>query len=573
LQEYFVVHFFFVCLKNYAQITLENNFSNENIFRVYLEFDGEKYATFLVDSQKIKLYNTDHTLWKEFNFNIPQESEFEIYNLSQGLLNEDSLIEVTYGYRFSTNEGFTVKIKTENEFNLLSVSEVWSSNILFERTLEKVSFLKMGSETKLAINSHEDSSTGTRIYSLPGLQLEHTYINFNYCELEIDGPKYVELNYNYNPFQYNLLLYNLDHSLFKNTVIDLNSQMPPSYSGSSYFAKIFDISQHKVNNDNLIEVLLNIDYNDNINELQNVVCGFNENGTTLFVPITVGISGGGSIMEVDNNFFLLTYISNSNGFPGQTSSVTTNMLSMPNFQIVQSFPYAVQPIVLDGIGTKFYTLNLQAPIVNFYNLNHTFWKSLTFPVPTSNSTPEIFKISTTYFDNDTAIEIMYRTIHVNNGILHETGFIYKEDFGIVLRIDSCSYFYIDKQAGLSHKIFANISTFDDSNYFGTKIYSWREGINRFTSIPKTDNALYDYDFEIFPNPSNNLITIYSHNTNAEKLAIDITDTFGKNVYKFSDANIDFSFKKNIDTSELQSGLYFIRITKGSQSRTKKLLKN
>jgi hypothetical protein len=61
---------------------LENIFNNEAVFRVNLEYDGEKYVTYLPDSQKIKIYNINHVLWKEFNFDIPQNSEFEIHNVS-----------------------------------------------------------------------------------------------------------------------------------------------------------------------------------------------------------------------------------------------------------------------------------------------------------------------------------------------------------------------------------------------------------------------------------------------------------------------------------------------------------
>lgn len=75
-------------------------------------------------------------------------------------------------------------------------------------------------------------------------------------------------------------------------------------------------------------------------------------------------------------------------------------------------------------------------------------------------------------------------------------------------------------------------------------------------------------FEIYPNPASTLITIkLPANTNAG--IIEVYNIVGKHVQSKS---LDITTDNLLDISNLQSGLYIIRITSGDSSQTKRFIK-
>jgi len=552
-----------------AQVTLENIFPYESVFRINLENDGEKYATFLLDSQKLKVYNINHTIWREFSFFIPPTSEYEIFNISQNLFNEDSLLEITYGYRFSTTEGFSVFTKSENGEMLFNLDEVWSFPSFMESSLEKVKFLKIANETKLIINTHStsSSSSGVRVYSLPQLQLEHTYNNLNSCELENDGFKFIEILFNQSLLSYSINLHNTDHSIFK--TIEVAPDVPAIFQNNYFIPYIIDISQNKVNINNEIEVLLKLDYQ---TDLQNLIVGIDENGNNLFAPKNVGLNGSGKIIKNSNNYFLHCFISNFNGFPGGNNSTSQTVYNMPQFAVVQNYPVAKSPIYLEGIGQKLFIIDAQNATLQFYNSDDTHWKTLTMPVA-PNSIVEFFNIETNYFDNDTAIEVLYRSLNNTNGILENSGRIFKEGQGNILVIDSCVYFKIDKEFGLAHKIFAWIAPFNSNGYFATNIYEWREGINRFTGIETLFKNTLENSFYLYPNPAIDFISVKNKENEISEVKIEVSDYTGKKLISKENNTILNNPDGIIDISNLPSGFYFVTIISAKNRQILKLIKN
>ncbi len=79
-------------------------------------------------------------------------------------------------------------------------------------------------------------------------------------------------------------------------------------------------------------------------------------------------------------------------------------------------------------------------------------------------------------------------------------------------------------------------------------------------------TIFDFNFEVFPNPANENITIKTDVSGAE---IIILNSIGQLVYK---NNPDAS-ETTIDISQFQSGLYFIQLIKEGKTQTKKIIKN
>jgi hypothetical protein len=79
-------------------------------------------------------------------------------------------------------------------------------------------------------------------------------------------------------------------------------------------------------------------------------------------------------------------------------------------------------------------------------------------------------------------------------------------------------------------------------------------------------TIFDFAFEVFPNPANENITIRSDVSGSE---IMILNSIGQLVYKGTLSENETV----IDISELQRGLYFIQLIKEGKTQTQKIIKN
>lgn len=96
--------------------------------------------------------------------------------------------------------------------------------------------------------------------------------------------------------------------------------------------------------------------------------------------------------------------------------------------------------------------------------------------------------------------------------------------------------------------------------------------NRFDSEFVEDAlSVSDFEvngFELFPNPAKHSVTIQLNATNSEKSTISIYDVQGKLILEQHLAN---DIRTNIDVSDFQSGLYFVKLNSGTKELVKKLI--
>ncbi|HET6992619.1 MAG TPA: T9SS type A sorting domain-containing protein, partial [Bacteroidia bacterium] len=81
------------------------------------------------------------------------------------------------------------------------------------------------------------------------------------------------------------------------------------------------------------------------------------------------------------------------------------------------------------------------------------------------------------------------------------------------------------------------------------------------------NGIINSDVEVFPNPFSNSVTVATDNPQA-KADLKIYNLLGEEVY----SSVITNQKTEIDLQSLQSGIYFIRITSGDRTITKKIVK-
>jgi subtilisin family serine protease len=76
------------------------------------------------------------------------------------------------------------------------------------------------------------------------------------------------------------------------------------------------------------------------------------------------------------------------------------------------------------------------------------------------------------------------------------------------------------------------------------------------------------EFSVFPNPVQNNLKFLTHQDLSETAVIDIFNALGQSIFQAK-----MPIDKQLDISNLSSGMYFIKVSDGNQSATQKIIKN
>ena len=102
-------------------------------YRAIMENAGERYYTIIPDNGQCKVYHGDHTLYKSINLPVPASiTNLAIDQVSQNRVNNDDLVEVSYGYNQSIAGIFYYERKLINELGtvLLTVPDCLNLSML-----------------------------------------------------------------------------------------------------------------------------------------------------------------------------------------------------------------------------------------------------------------------------------------------------------------------------------------------------------------------------------------------------------------------------------------------------------
>jgi hypothetical protein len=76
---------------------------------------------------------------------------------------------------------------------------------------------------------------------------------------------------------------------------------------------------------------------------------------------------------------------------------------------------------------------------------------------------------------------------------------------------------------------------------------------------------------IFPNPTGNIINILCSDMNCKQLLLSVKNNLGQTVYSSAESNIGSEYKKAIDLSQQNKGIYFIEIIADDKRMVKKVI--
>jgi len=522
-----ILYFLLLCLSSFsfAQFELEHTYNENEVTRVKLEIDGEKYYLVNKATSQADFYNADHSFWKSIPLPAPPQIDFlgevRIWNVSQTKINADSNIEIIYSYynlEQAPNNIYITKVISENGAVLLSV------NNGLQASLSEIE----GLPTKLIVFDYQNTS---KVYSFPELILENTYqITQEYLhriKLINAGEKYYYLD----KLNGQAKFFNTDHSFWKS--IDLPKPADASYQSISL------VDDNIIGNSSLVKigysyVVLNgnaTTYGGNI---------INENGYNIISnPNTV-------------NYFL----SDIDGFspkiitrdliPNSNFQYKSTIYSAPSLTLEHEYGSLVARTVLENSGEKYYTT--QSPLnnqVKIYNADHSIWKTVDLPIPEEfYQVTEISNLSENKFNSDDLVEFTcgykfdffaFETLFENR-VLNENGLS-------LLTVPDAFYLRLNELPNLNNKI---IGLMD----FGGVLAQPRSGTVYNTGVLGTTN-FNKSNISIAPNPVKTEFTIFSTTAIVE---VNIFDAIGKLILTKKASNLT-----KIQVQNLSNGIYFAKM--------------
>jgi len=111
-------------------------------------------------------------------------------------------------------------------------------------------------------------------------------------------------------------------------------------------------------------------------------------------------------------------------------------------------------------------------------------------------------------------------------------------------------------------------------YYRLKIVDMDGSFNNSNVITVSCKGESDFNFELYPNPVNQKLTVRFLNNDAESVKLYMTNSIGQIVYQTKFVELEFSTEINLDVSNLPEGIYMLNIVDNSSGRlvSRKLVK-
>lgn len=111
---------------------------------------------------------------------------------------------------------------------------------------------------------------------------------------------------------------------------------------------------------------------------------------------------------------------------------------------------------------------------------------------------------------------------------------------------------------------------DSFSQDGGAINSWSLNLCSTQAVPLNTNENTLQDLSLYPNPNNGNFTVSFNSNSTKKINVEVYDIRGRRVYNNEYQNNGY-FNENINVSNLQSGVYMVKVQDGDNQLTKKIV--
>lgn len=503
----------------FGQIDLEHIYAEATVTRIKLEVSGEKYYWFDRQEKKLHFFNADHTLWKTVDLAVPEDAywgNLRVHSVSENKFNSDDNLEIAVTFSAASAGGQNGVVFDENGTILKSLPGA------VEILLSELP----GMPDKLITDylvSNSPYVFDSAVFSMPDMNEEHVYegTRVKRIGLENSGEKYYAIDSSNEM----LRLYNSDHTVWKTVNM-------PKPEEAGYTNNIF-ITETHVNPDEQLEVGYTYVAESLVPENGPYVYEsrvVNETATLITIPSASKLT-----------------LSTLPGLPDKLLSDDlteniANVYTLPSLAVEHTYAYdSIERVKLENSGEKYYHRiynGIAEGTVPIYNADHTLWKSIPTGIEEGLFITDISHLSETKIDDDNLVEMAfsYGNLDIyNTRIVNENGQVLLNEYNGL-------HLAVSELPGLPNKIIGSVLG-SMENQFG-KVYN-------LTNLGIDDLAAAAV--VAYPNPASVLVNLKSEKADISEVVM--YDLLGQRVNHVKANNI-----RNIDVSQLQTGMYFIDIT-------------
>jgi hypothetical protein len=526
-----------------AQVTLEMTYPTTDLHRVNWTIGGEKYW-FASDSlEEIKVYSASHQLEKTIRYPSVSNSVVRLlqgdYGVSQTVINPDNLLEIVWLVKDTISK--TDKLQIRNELN----------SLLFkvDTAFESVRFSEIGSlATKMLVVTNRPEYA-TKVYSLPSMNLENTYLGVSYLWRQVFGHA-GEKYYFKNNGKKLLEIYNPNHTVWKKIPIPV-----PTNGGSLHTENDgFYADDNTFNDDLLVEFVFTYI----ISRGYCIVKIVNEEGNVI---LTVN-SASTFRLDLRKGFPYKLY----HDYNASINTVNTQyrVHSLPSMDIEQTYETPVYRIFLKNSGEKYVSNYFYSGTVSLFNSNHTSWKNIklipnpSFSIAYGDASQPL--ITDNIYEPSSSLHtfwIQWKTLSptMSAYMLRITN----ENGVNIATLPDVRYFSISDIKNLPKKLITKM--WDRTEYTETKV--WRfDALTAIETPPSVKTRIY-------PNPAQDeMIIELLEDAKGKKYDIEIFNILGQQV--FSKNNIKEA-QHILRKEQIGQGIFLLKINQGQKSVTKKII--
>ncbi|WNM19927.1 zinc-dependent metalloprotease [Flavobacterium capsici] len=137
--------------------------------------------------------------------------------------------------------------------------------------------------------------------------------------------------------------------------------------------------------------------------------------------------------------------------------------------------------------------------------------------------------------------------------------------GVVIPLETLTAFNGQTMNGIW-----TLRVFDQFNLDGGAINGWTLNLCKNTAVPLEVNENSLQNFSLYPNPNNGNFNISFNSNSTNKINVGVFDIRGRSVFSNDYQNNGF-FNETINLSNIQSGIYLVKVQDGEKQITKKIV--
>ncbi len=492
----------------FGQITFEHSYPCTILMRDKLETAGEKYYYVDAESSVVRFFNADHTPWKTVSVTLVADATLNlVYLASEHIFNQDDAMEF-YLYSGSSTSRINAVYNEDGEVILEALSPNYFN------------VAEIDGEWKVLFDN------GT-IVTADGLVFQHSFPQYPRIlfDIENEGDKYC-----YQDSEGSYLFFNADFTLWKK--IEPQDINPDCGSGAIYENPSYQV------------------YDDDTNL---------EIGVSGYCPSTGGyeyrlLDESGEVQFQYNSasgyFSYLAVPDGDGGHQWMTRTSNSSMFySLPEFDIIQQYPFYIWYKVMSTSGFKFYNQSIgtiNSSYFQFYNPDHTPWKQLT--KPSGYEADIVIADEHVFTDDNTLVAV------VNYANFFESGMkILTESGQELLTLGDANSSLVSNIPGLQRKLITGHYESEPAALKFTHVYSLPTSM----PSPAREQPLATVKIGTSPNPISNTLALDFPESILPVSEVVIFDALGSIVYT----------KKVISNKKLKiesighwsPGIYFLQV--------------